>query len=324
MSDLLLVDKPVEHDAPATKTPPKKEPQRSSILVKIGNWFTSGGFMTLMFLLPAIIGFTLFGWWPIINGVLLSFQETNFITTEWIGLENFSRVFSDPLIMKAFQNTTYFAVLAIIFGFPVPLIVAGTLSELRRTRQFGTILAFLPVVIPPVVSILLWKRFYAPGPEGMFNTVLGWFGLGPVEWLQNVVTSMPSIVILSIWSGMGSTVIIYLAAITMIDRELYDAAEVDGASIWRRIWHVTLPQLRGTMLILLLLQIIGVFQVFAEPFLLTDGGPENGTITILMLVYRRFLKGDYGGAAALSVIMAVILVILSWIYLRVTKKWGSK
>ncbi len=300
----------------------RAKPRRSpgSVLV---NWFRSGGLSALLFALPTIIGFTLFGWWPIINGVLMSFQKTNLISHTWIGLDNFARVLSDPVLTQAFLNTLYFALLSVVFGFPIPILVAGFLVELRRARQFGTVLAFLPVVIPPVVAILLWKRFYSPEANGVFNTIVGFFGVEPQGWLQNVATSMPSIVALAIWSGLGSTVIIYLAAMTMIDRELYDAAEVDGASILRRIWHVTLPQLRGTMLILLLLQVIGSFQVFAEPFLLTDGGPENKTITILMMVYRRFLKGDYGGAAALSVLLAIILIILSAVYLRVTKKWST-
>jgi multiple sugar transport system permease protein len=286
-------------------------------------WFRRGGLSTLAFAAPMILGFTIFGWWPIIKGVMLSFQETNYISSTWVGLDNFTTVLADPLLAQAFQNTLYFAALAILFGFPVPLILAGTISELKRTRQFASILAFLPVVIPPVVAILLFKRFYSPAETGIINTIVGWVGLGPVEWLQNPATAMASLVFAATWAGMGSTVIIYLAAMTMIDRELYDAAEVDGASILRRIWHVTLPQLRLTILIMLLLQIIGVWQVFTEPYLLTNGGPENRTITILMLIYARFLKGDYGGAAALSLILAVILALLSVVYLRATKKWSS-
>lgn len=312
-------------DTPRAQAPTRRPPARArgGPAARVRRWFRGGGVSTLLFAAPLILGFVIFGWWPIINGILLSFQQTNFISTSWVGMSNFTTVLADPLLAQAMGNTLYFALLALVFGFPVPLFLAFSISEMRRTRQLASILAFLPVVLPPVVAILLWKRFYSPAADGMFNSILGWFGAGPVLWLQNPVTSMPSLVLMATWAGMGSTVIVYLAAMSLIDRELYDAAEVDGASIVRRVWHVTLPQMRYTVLVILLLQIVGVFQVFTEPFLLTDGGPENRTVTILMLIYRRFLTGDYGGAAAMSVILAAILAVLSALYLQLTRKWSD-
>lgn len=271
-----------------------------------------------------IIGFTVFGWWPILRGVLLAFQRTNLITTQWVGFDNFQRVFADPLLWQALQNTALYAAIAILIGFPIPLLAAATISELRgSTRQLGSILAFLPVVVPPVVAILLWRRFYAPDASGLINTVIGWFGVGPVGWLIDPAWSMLALVVAGTWAGAGSTIIIYLAAMVQIDRSLYDAAEVDGSGIFRKIWHIMLPQLRGTILVMLLLQIIGVFQVFTEPYLLTGGGPENRTLMLLMLVFRRFQAGDYGVASALSLLLAAVLALLSWVYLRVTKGWSS-
>lgn len=287
-------------------------------------WIKGGGLTTLLFGLPMLLGFTIFGWWPIVNGVLIAFQRTNLIDTHWVWLDNFRDVLADPLLWQAVRNTGLYAFLAILIGFPIPLILAATISELRgRWRQIGSVLAFLPTVIPPVVSILLWRRFYSPEPWGLINTIIGWFGMDPVGWLQDPRFSMLALVIAAIWAGTGTTVIIYLAAMVTIDRSLYDAAEVDGSGIFRKIWHIMLPQLRGTILVMLLLQIIGVFQVFTEPFLLTDGGPQHRTVTLLMLVFRRFMRGDYGGAAALSVMLAVVLALLSWLYLAVTKRWSK-
>jgi multiple sugar transport system permease protein len=287
-------------------------------------WIRGGGLTTLIFALPMLLGFTIFGWWPILHGVALSFQSTNLITTQWVGLENIQGVLQDPLLWQAIRNTGLYALLSVAVGFPIPLIAAATISELRgRWRQLGSVLAFLPTVIPPVVTILLWRRFYSPEPNGVINTVIGWVGLGPVGWLMEPGWAMPALVIMGIWAGVGTTIIIYLAAMVTIDRELYDAGEVDGCGILRKVWHIMVPQLRGTILILLLLQIIGVFQVFTEPYLLTDGGPENRTITLLMLVVRRFMRGDYGGAAALSLLLAVVLAALSAVYLRATKRWEA-
>jgi multiple sugar transport system permease protein len=138
---------------------------------------------------------------------------------------------------------------------------------------------------------------------------------------------MPSIVLFATWSAAGGTVIIYLAALIGVAPELYDAAEVDGAGVWRKVWHVTVPQLRGVLLVTFILQIIGTAQVFLEPFLLTAGGPANSTLTVLMLIYKyafqNSLGGDYGAATALSIMLAVVLAIFSAVYFRLTKSWST-
>ena len=131
------------------------------------------------------------------------------------------------------------------------------------------------MVIPPVVAVLLWKTFYDGSETGVFNTILGWVHLGPYGWLQSQRTAMPSLVLEATWANAGATVIIYLAALTGVNSELYEAASVDGASLWRKIWHITLPQLRGVLLVTMILQIIGTAQVFLEPYLFTSGGPSE-------------------------------------------------
>jgi multiple sugar transport system permease protein len=161
----------------------------------------------------------------------------------------------------------------------------------------------------------------------VFNSILGWVGLGPVRWLENPAWAMPSLVIEATWAAAGGTVIIYLAALVSVPPELYDAAEVDGAGIFGKIWHITLPHLRGIMLITLILQIIGTTQVFLEPYLFTDGGPDNATLTVLLLVYRYAFQnttgGDYGQATALSLMLAAALAVLSVVYFRLTRGWSE-
>ena len=162
--------------------------------------------------------------------------------------------------------------------------------------------------------------FYDASPTGTFNTILGWVGLGPYPWFQDRVWAMPSIVALATWSAAGATVIIYLAALTGVNSELYEAAEVDGASFWRKIWHVTLPQLRTVLFVTLILQLIGTLQIFTEPFLLTEGGPANSTLTVMLLVFRYAFGagggGDYGAAAALSLMLAGFLAVFTAVYFR--------
>jgi multiple sugar transport system permease protein len=273
------------------------------------------------------VGFGLFSWLPIGKAVVMSLQETNLVTTDWVGLDNFRTVLSDPLLATAVGNTLWFAALALLFGYPVPLLAAVLMSEVRRARGLYSALAYLPVVVPPVVAVLLWKFFFDARPEGVFNTMLGWVGLGPVPWLQDADWAMPSLVLEATWAAAGGTIIIYLAALTSVPGELYDAAEVDGASVWRKVWHVTMPQLRGVLLITFILQIIGTAQVFLEPYLFTDGGPANATITVLLLVYRyafgQSLGGDYGAATALSLMLAAVLAVLSVVYFRLTRSWSQ-
>jgi multiple sugar transport system permease protein len=288
----------------------------------------TSGLSTLVFLLPLLIVFGVFSWIPIGRAVVMSFQETNLVTpSTFVGLQNFKDVLADPLLWTAVKNTLYFALLALLFGYPVPLLAAVVMSEVRRFRGLYSALAYLPVVIPPVVAVLLWKFFYDAGPTGVFNTILAAVGIGPVSWLQDSASAMPSLVLEATWAAAGGTVIIYLAALTGVSTDLYEAAEIDQASIWRKIWHVTLPQLRGVLLITFILQIVGTAQVFLEPFLFTGGGPANSTTTILLQIYdyafANSLGGEYGMATALSIMLAVVLGLLSAVYFRLTRSWST-
>ncbi len=292
-------------------------------------WVRRGGLSSLLFMLPLLLAFGAFSWYPIVRTVVMSFQHTNLVQApKWVGLDNFSRVIHDPQTPIAVKNTAYFALLALVFGYPIPLVAAVLMSEVRRARGLYSALAYLPVVIPPVVAVLLWKTFYDASSLGVFNTVLGWIGLGPYPWLQSQSWAMPSLVLEATWANAGSTVIIYLAALTGVNAELYEAASVDGASLLQKVWHVTLPQLRGVLLVTMILQIIGTAQVFLEPYLFTSGGPANATLTVLLQIYDyafgNSLGGDYGAATALSLMLAGFLAVFSLVYLRATRAWSEE
>jgi multiple sugar transport system permease protein len=288
-----------------------------------------GGLTALIFLLPMLFVFGAFSWYPIVRTAIMSLQHTNLVLAPtWVGLDNFRAVLHDPLLPIAVKNTAEFAGLALVFGYPIPLVAAVLMSEARRLRGVYSALAYLPVVIPPVVAVLLWKTFYDASATGVFNSILGWVHLGPYPWLQSQHTAMPSLVLESTWANAGSTVIIYLAALTGVNSELYEAAAVDGASIWRKVWHITVPQLRGVLLLTMILQIIGTAQVFLEPYLFTSGGPANSTLTVLLLIYNyafgNSLGGDYGSATALSLMLAAFLAVFSLVYLRATRSWSTR
>lgn len=306
---------PVPVSASDTGPPPRPRRRGGGVRRELTAW---------LFLVPALLVFGLFAWWPIARGLLISFQETNLVDPAiWVGWENFAAVFADPLVGTAVRNTLLFVGLALLIGFPAPLVLAAIMSTVRRGGGVYRVLVYLPVVIPPVVAILLWKWFYDPG-SGLFNRLLGLVGLGPFPWLQSPDSAMLSLVLESTWAGMGGAVLIYLAAMTAIPGELYEAAEIDGAGVWSRIWHVMLPQLRPVIGLLLLLQLITTIQVFTEPYVFTQGGPQNSTVTVLLLIFRyAFADGDYGQAAALSVLLAAALAVLSAVYMRLTRSWST-
>lgn len=291
-------------------------------------WVHNGGLSTFIIALPLLLIFGFFSFYPIVKELILSFQSTDLGgASEWVGLDNYAWVLTDPDLPIAVKNTLWYVVLCLIIGYPVPLITAVIMNEVKRLKGLYTVLAYLPVIVPPVVSILLWKFFYDASPNGVFNQILGWIGLGPFPWLNDAMAAMPSMVIEVTWATAGGTCILYLAALIGVPTELYEAAEVDGAGIWRKLWNVTLPQMRGFMLITLILQVIGTVQVFNEPYLFTGGGPNKSTLTLMMMVYKYAFgstgMADFGGAAALSVLVAVFLGAMSVVYFRVTKKWSK-
>jgi len=317
-------------DAPREPAPARRGLSREGAIPRRTpvSWVRSGGLTTVVFLLPLLFVFGAFSWYPIVRTVVMSVQHTNLVQAPtWVGFRNFENVWHDPLFPVAVKNTAYFAGLALVFGYPVPLIAAVVMSEVRKRRGIYSALAYLPVVIPPVVAVLLWKTFYDASSTGAFNTVFGWVGLGPFPWLQSQHWAMPSLVLESTWANAGGTVIIYLAALTGVNTELYEAASVDGAGILRKVWNVTLPQLRGVLLVTMILQIIGTAQVFLEPYLFTSGGPANSTLTVLLLIFDyafgNSLGGDYGRATALSLMLAVFLALFSLVYLRATRSWST-
>ena len=272
------------------------------------------------FMAAGILCFAFFSWYPLVRGVILSFQQVNFVTDPWwVGLDNYKAIFDDPLFWTAWKNTITFTGLALVFGFALPFLIAVLLNEFRHLSGFFRVLVYLPVMLPPIVSVLLWKYFYDPG-NGLFNTILRGLHLPESQWVQSSSTAMISLVLVSTWANMGGATLMYLAGLQGISGELYEAAELDGASIWQRLRYVTIPQMRFIMLVLLLLQIIATMQVFIEPYQLT-GTSSPDTITVMVLIYRYAftVNQDFGMAAAMSVLLFVILGAFSALYLRLTR-----
>jgi multiple sugar transport system permease protein len=272
------------------------------------------------FLCGALICFGFFSWYPMLREFLLSFQRTNFVDEPtWVGLENFRTVIGDAAFVDAWVNTATFTLLALVLGYAVPFVVAIVLNELRHARAYLRFVVYLPVMLPPAVSVLLFKWFYNPGP-GLFNQILEFARLPTSSWLDSRDTALLSLVIVATWMNLGTATLIYLAALQNIPSELYEAAELDGAGVLAKVRHVTVPQTKLILLVMLLLQIVATMQVFVEPYLLTGGGPENATITVAYLMYQyAFNFGDFGAGGALGLMLMLVLVGFSALYLRLSR-----
>jgi multiple sugar transport system permease protein len=273
------------------------------------------------FLCVALICFAVFAWYPMVREFILSFQKTNLIQpAEWIGLDNFKTVVQDVAFGQAWLNTLEFTFLALLCGYAIPFVVALVLNELRHARAYLRFVVYLPVMLPPIVAVLLFRWFFDPGP-GLFNQILDLVHIAPLSWLDSSATALISLVIVSTWMNMGSATLIYLAALQNIPSELYEAAELDGAGIWKRIRHVTIPQTRLILLLMLMLQIVATMQVFIEPYMLTGGGPENSTMTVAFQMYQfAFTYQNYGAGGALGMMLMIVLLVFAAFQLRLTRE----
>jgi multiple sugar transport system permease protein len=283
------------------------------------------------FLIGAVLCFALFSWYPMVREIIMSFQQTHLGVTTWAGWQNYSRIFHDPQFWTAWRNTLEFTGLALVFGYAVPFFAAILLNELRHAKGYLRTLVYLPVMLPPASALLLFAYFYDP-TYGLFNRILQLLHLPTSQWVQSPGTSMPTtamiaVVIAATWMNMGAATLIYLAALQNIPGELYEAAELDGAGLFSRIWHVTVPQTRLILSMLLMLQIVATMQMFIEAFILTGGpGVNNNTLSVvdLIYIYAFSMSGssNYNSASALGVVLMLVLGAFSGAYLWLSRDRG--
>jgi multiple sugar transport system permease protein len=273
-------------------------------------------------LLPGLILFAFFIWEPLLDSIRLSLYHANGMRiTEFVGFRNYRDVFAHSDFLPALRNTFSYTLWSLAFGFLLPIVLAILINEVRHGKSLFKVSIYLPSVIPGMAMVLLWSYVFRVDNAGILNILLDKIGIGPQPWLSNPSWTVPLIVITLTWHGAGSTALLYIAGLQGIDPELYEAAIIDGAGIADRVRHITLPGIFNLALTLFILQIIGVFQILYEPLMLTGGGPNNASLSIMQLVYRfAFERFDYPKATAVSVIVCLILAVLTVLYFRVTKR----
>ncbi|GIO15971.1 sugar ABC transporter permease [Cohnella xylanilytica] len=270
--------------------------------------------------MPAIVIFVLFLWLPIVKGVIFSFQDVDFVKgNSWVGFDNYKTVFHDSTIGQSIKNTLYYMALCLIIGFWVPILFAVAISEVRRLQGALRVMAYLPNVIPLVVLYGLWRWIY--DPVGPINAALQWIGLDQIMFMTDPKWSMASLVIMETWQSFGSAMLIYLAAVLSVPKDWYEAAEIDGAGIWARIRHITLPSIKGLIGLMLIMQLIATSQGYQSQLAMLDGGPVNATMTYgLKIVKYAFTQLNYGVASAMGVLMFIVLSVLAIIQFRLNNQ----
>jgi multiple sugar transport system permease protein len=275
-----------------------------------------------------VVGLGVFTAYPVLASVYYSFCDYSVLTSPvWIGTENYQRLWQDDLFWRALRNTLYFAVFSVPLGAIASLSLALLLNQEVRGRPFFRALFYLPSIVPAVASSMLWLWIFN-GQYGLLNFVLtpilGLIGLQPPIWLADPNWAKPALVMMSLW-GVGNSMIIYLAGLQDVPKELYEAAEIDGAGAWRKFWHITLPCISPVIYFNVLMGTIGALQVFTQAFIMS-GGTDDGSPARSTLFYALYLFGQafyqlrMGYASAMAWILFVMIVTLTWLATKLSAK----
>jgi multiple sugar transport system permease protein len=240
-----------------------------------------------------------------------------------VGLRNYATLLQTPLFWQAFGNTVYFVVVGVPLSVAVSLGAALLLhSRLARFRGFFRTALFAPVVTTLVAVAVIWRYLFHPH-YGLLNYGLGWLGIPAIDWLGNPRWAMPAIIVFAVWKNFGYNMVILLAGLQSIPEQLYEAARVDGASAWRQFRHVTLPVLAPIVVMVNILTVAGYFQLFAEPYVMTQGGPLQSTVSVLYFMYEEGFKWwNLGSASAVAFLLFVFIFGVTVVQLRVGQ-WKS-
>lgn len=280
------------------------------------------------FVAPALIALGLFLFVPVLAALVISFTDFDIYALadirnlRFVGLDNYLQLLRTPLFWRALGNTAWFVVLGVPLSILTSLAAALLLdSRLARFKGFFRTVYFAPVVTTLVAVAVIWRYLFHTR-YGLINWALGLVGIAPVDWLGDPRWAMPAIVIFAVWKNFGYNMIILLAGLQTIPEELYEAARIDGAGPVQRLRHVTLPGLAPVLLVVSILTMAGYFQLFAEPYVMTQGGPVESTVSVLYYMYDQgFRWWNLGFASAIAVALFLVMFALTLVQLRLSERW---
>jgi len=280
------------------------------------------------FVAPALVALGLFFFLPVAAALILSFTDFDIYAVadignlRFVGLDNYIHLLETPLFWKALGNTAWFVILGVPLSIMMSLAAALLLdNKLAKFKGFFRTVYFAPVVTTLVAVAVIW-RYLLHTKYGLVNWALGGIGIGPIDWLGDPHWSMPAIVLFAVWKNFGYNMIIILAGLQTIPEELHEAARIDGASAFQRLRHVTLPGLAPVLLVVSILTMAGYFQLFAEPYVMTQGGPVESTVSILYFMYEQgFRWWNLGFASAIAFVLFLIMFALTLVQLKLSERW---
>ena len=287
------------------------------------NGKTGESLKSWLIMLPGLILMTFFVWEPLFESIRMSLYKTrNVELVRFIGLDNFISVTGKDDFMQALTNTFSYTFWSLLIGFALPILLALLIGETCRGKGFFRTAAYLPNMLPGLAVIILWSAFFSGEKSGVLNILLGKLGVPTQSYLTNYRLVIPIIIVIATWKGAGATALIYMAGMAGVNSELYEAAAIDGATVWQRIVHILLPAIRKLAGTLLILQIISVFQIMYEPMVLTKGGPDNASLSLMQLMWQYAFGGsmNYGKASAVAVIVTLILLVMTAVYSYFNRK----
>ncbi|MGA5758347.1 carbohydrate ABC transporter permease [Nonomuraea bangladeshensis] len=302
--------------AGAATAPPRRRARRAR---------RRGPLVAWLFLAPALLLFLYFKFIPMVVGLWKSlFKVQTFLGDEWVGLDNYRTIITDDLFAAAIGHSVVLAlgttIGSLVLGLGLALLVEGP----ARYLWFVRTAAFLPVVTTMAAVAEVWRIMFHPADNGMLNVIIGWAGVDPQPWLASEHSSLWSIMLMSVWRGTPYDMMIFLAGLVGVDRTLYEAAAVDGASTWRRLRHITLPALRPVFWILFTLAAIRGLRVFVEVYVLTNGGPNNSSEVLMTLIYKLgFQKNELGVASAGGIVLFLATLVLTVIVQLMRRRQAS-
>lgn len=309
----------------APVSPPSSQPAAS--FRRAFRWRPDQQWEAYLFLLPSLIGFGIFVFLAVVMSLGLSFADWGLTGLKgFVGLKNYQALWRDPVFWQAFRNTGFFIVTVVPLQLAFGMILALALNQSIRGKNLYRLIYFMPVVTVIVAGAIVFRLLLSN--NGPLADLTYWFAnltglpITPPNWLNSTKYSKWAVVMLTLWKNVGFTMVIYLAALQGVPQELYDAAETDGANGWQRFRNVTVPMISPTTFFLLILQMIGAFQLFTEPFVMTRGGPANSSLTVVQYIYQNaFEFGRMGKAAAIAWFLFLFIFIFTLIQNRMQDRW---
>ncbi len=280
-----------------------------------------------LFVAPALAIIGVFFFLPVLAALLLSFTDFDLYALadtanlRFIGFGNYIDLLQTPMFWKSLGNTFYFVVVGVPLSIAVSLGAALLLdSKLARFKGLFRTALFAPVVTTIVAVAVIWRYFFHTR-YGLVNYTLGFIGIEPIDWLGDADWSMPTIILFAVWKNFGYNMIILLAGLQAVPQELYEAARIDGASFWRQLRHITLPMLKPTMLLVAIITTSGYFQLFAEPYVMTRGGPLQSTTSVLYFMFEEgFRWWNLGRASAVAFLLFLLILGVTAVMLRLGRR----